>query len=400
MRDRMAILAASLALAAAACSTQSRLDPRLTERPPLVVQRGDLEVRAVVTGELDAADSSELAVPRTQGWQVSIRYIAKDGAKVSEGDRLMEFDNSAVAERLRELELAVTRADNQLVAQEAVDARELAEKELEVERQRIAVAKAKIDAEVTPPLISRRQWQENALELERARSAHSSAVDALAAARRAAALERKVKQIDVDQARRALELAEAQLDALVLRAPHDGVLLVSDHPWFGRRLQVGDTVQPGMSALKVSSSATMKVVGQLSDVDDGRIARGMAADCVLDAYPDAIYRGEVSSISEIARQPDERSQRRFFEVDIALEETDNEVMRPGMSVRVDVLAGRVEGAVLAPRAGIDLDTNPPRARLAGGGERDIEIARCTAQICAISAGLEAGEKLRYAEGSP
>lgn len=398
-RPRLAPAAAA-ALVAAACTSSQKLEPRATERPALRVKRGDLETRAVITGELAAADSSQLVVPRTQGWQIAIRYIAKDGSRVEKGDRLMELDNSAVAEKLRELELGVVRADNALASQRAKDDLAIADKELAVEKQRIAVAKAEIDAEVPPTVISRRQWQENQLTLERAKSAHGSALDDLEATRRGAALEQKVKKIDLEKAKRALELARKQLDALVLRAPHDGVVIVSDHPWFGRRLQVGDIVQPGMSVVEVSSSATMKVVAQLSDVDDGSIAVGMPADCVLDAYPDSVHRGEVASISEIAREPEKDSPRRFFEVEIALEKTDPEIMRPGMSVRVDVLARRLEGALLAPRAGLDLGATPPRARLAGGGEREIAIGRCNAQACAVTAGLAEGDELRYRGASP
>lgn len=394
MTERLPWLAAAVATA---CSTAPEIETRQGERPPLVVRRGDLEQRVVLDGELDAADSSDLVVPRTQGWQISIRFIAEDGAPVSKGDRLMELDNSAITQRTRELELAIIRAANALVSQRATDAIAIADKELEVERQRVAVAKAEIDATVPPSLISRRQWKQNQLTLERARTAHASAIEALATAKKGAALEEKVKRIDYDKARRELELAEAQLDAVILRAPHDGVLLVSDHPWFGRRLEVGDVVQPGMSAVKVSSSATIKIVARLSDVDDGLVEVGMPADCVLDAYPDKVYTGTVSTISAIAREPKQSSLRRFFDVEIALDRTDPATMRPGMSARVEVVARRREGVLLAPRAGLDIEGDAPRARLAGGGERDIAIDGCTAQVCAITDGLAAGDRLRYRE---
>lgn len=392
MAERIAWLAAALA----ACSTTAPVETRETERPELVVRRGDLVERVVLGGELDAADSSELVVPRTQGWQISIRFIAKDGSHVKKGDKLMELDNSAISQKLRELEQSIIRAGNELVAQRARDTIALADKELEVEKQRIAVAKAEIDAAVPANLISRRQWQDNQLALARSRTAHASALEALATAKRGAALEEKVKRIDYEKAQRALEIAEAQLDAVVLRAPHDGVLLVSDHPWFGRRLEVGDMVQPGMTAVKVSSSATIKVIAQLSDVDDGRVAAGMRVDCVLDAYPDAVHPGTIASISPIARQPNERSLRRFFEVEITLDKTHSETMRPGMSARVDVQARRVEAALIAPRAGLDLESEPPRARLAGGGHREIAVELCTAQACAVTSGLAEGDRLRYA----
>jgi len=387
----------AICVCAVACST-APVTTHKGERPPLSVTRGDLHERVVVSGELDAADSSKLAVPRTRNWQIPIRFIAKDGEPVKKGDRLMEFDNSAVTQRLRELELGIIRAANALVSQRASDSIDLADKELAVEQQRIEVAKAAIDVKVPASLISRRKWQDNQLALERAEKGHASAVGAHAAAKRGAALEEKVKRIDYEKAERNLERAEKQLDKLVLTAPHDGVLLVADHPWFGRRLQVGDTVQPGMEAVQISSSETMKVVAQLSDIDDGRIAVGMTTECVLDAYPAIRHAGTVASISEIAREPSQNSLRRFFQVEVRLDKTDTKTMRPGMSVRVDVLAREVTGAVIAPRAGLVIDGSKAQALLAGGGERAIEIEFCTPQACAVRSGLEAGERLRYRDG--
>lgn len=388
---RRALLVALLA----ACSSSSpAIESRRAEQAELVVARGSLEERVLLTGALDAADSVELSVPRTDAWQLSIRWIGKDGEKVAEGERLMEFDNSQVAQQLLELEQGVIRAGNELIAQESRDAVEVADKELEVERQRIEVAKAELDAAIPRHLIASRQWQDYQLALERARTAHASAVDALRSAEKAARSEQTVKRIDYEKAVRRYDLAQEQIDALILKAPQAGVLVVADHPWFGRRLQVGDMVRPGFTAVKVSSGATMVVKAALSDVDDGRIAPGMDATCVLDAYPDRPFTGTIGRVSEIAREPDERSTRRFFEVIIELDQTDPEVMRPGMSARVEVHARAEDDAVVAPRAGLVLGGEQPRARIAGGEDRAIEIGFCTAQACTVTAGLEPGERLR------
>lgn len=392
--------AALVVAALAACSSSPAIESHRATQEELVVHRGAAEDRVLLTGALDAANSVDLAVPRTDSWQLSIRWITQEGERVAEGDRLMEFDNSAVAEQLLELELAVIRAGNERIAQEARDAVEVADKELEVERQRVEVAKAELDAAIPPSLIARRQWQDNQLALERARTAHATAVDTLASAEQAAAHEQKVKRIDYEKAERNLEKAREQLDALILRAPSDGLPMIADHPWFGRRLQVGDVVRPGFTAVKVSNGATMVVEAGLSDVDDGRVTVGMPATCVLDAYPDRRFTGTVARVSEIAREPNERSMRRFFEVVISLEKTDPEVMRPGMSARVEVHTSPEEDAILAPRAGLIVAGDSVRARLASGGERDIEVSYCNAQDCVVTAGLEPGVRLRRAPEAP
>ena len=399
---RRSVAAALVAALAVAGCARDRIGSASSKPEELVVARATLVDFAVLTGELDAADSAELKVPRTSTWQLSVRWLAPNGSDVKQGDRLVEFDNSAISQRLNELELAIIRAENDLVSQRARDEVTVADKELEVERQRVEVGKAEIDASVPEDLISRRTHQQNELALSRSRVAHATAVDELEAARRAARLEQEVKQIEYDKAVHNYQEVQRELDALVLTAPRDGVLVIADHPWFGRPLQVGDMVRPGFSAAKVSSLAKMQVVAQLSDVDDGRIAVGMPASAVLDAYPDRVFPGRVEAIEEIARSPSEKSIRRFFAVTIALEATDTAVMRPGMSARVDVEVRTATDALVAPRGGLQLTDaeGGPRARAsrAGGDDVDVEVGFCTARACTIEGGLAEGDRLRRAEG--
>jgi multidrug efflux pump subunit AcrA (membrane-fusion protein) len=81
-------------------------------------------------------------------------------------------------------------------------------------------------------------------------------------------------------------------------------------------------------------------------------------------------------------------------VTVALERTDPERMRPGMSVKVAVTARRIEDAILAPRDALDLGTDEPHAVLAGGARVPVVLGPCDALRCVIEAGLEAGQPLR------
>ena len=74
--------------------------------------------------------------------------------------------------------------------------------------------------------------------------------------------------------------------------------------------------------------------------------------------------------------------RRFFDVVVALDQTDPAVMRPGMSVRVEVVRRRAEEALLVPRAA--LRRAPRRGQDAAGrgwpagGDEAVEVEFCTA----------------------
>ena len=82
------------------------------------------------------------------------------------------------------------------------------------------------------------------------------------------------------------------------------------------------------------------------------------------------------------------SMRRGFRVIVALDKTDPERMRPGMSVRVEVQAGRRDNVLLAPRAALDFTQDPPKVMLAEGGEKEVHLGPCNALECVVEDGVE------------
>ena len=72
--------------------------------------------------------------------------------------------------------------------------------------------------------------------------------------------------------------------------------VVAENRREGRKYQVGDNVWVGLAVMRIPDLNAMKVVAKLSDVDDGRIARGMRANCTLDIDPDRTFAGTVTEI--------------------------------------------------------------------------------------------------------
>ena len=60
-----------------------------------------------------------------------------------------------------------------------------------------------------------------------------------------------MKQIELEKARTEIASAEKAIDALVLNAPRDGIIVIGEHPWEERKFQIGDTVQPGWTIVSL-----------------------------------------------------------------------------------------------------------------------------------------------------
>jgi multidrug resistance efflux pump len=271
-------------------------------------------------------------------------------------------------------------------------------KEHELHQQRIALDKAALLAGVPQDVIAVRTVQERRLAEARAKVAVENAETALRAERQATALELQVKRIDLDKAKRAVDVAERTIGDLVIKAPRDGILSVGNHPWEGRRFQVGDLVQPGFTIANLPDLAKpMEVRAELSDVDDGRVAVGMKGTCTLDAYPAEPQACLVEEVSPVARNKTRESLRRAFMVRLSLAHTDPQRMRPGISARVDLAGPPAEGALVVPRGAVVLG-DPVRVRLEDGRLAEVTLGACDAQRCAIERGLAEG--VSVLEGEP
>jgi multidrug efflux pump subunit AcrA (membrane-fusion protein) len=265
-----------------------------------------------------------------------------------------------------------------------------------VAKARSAQEQAKILAEVPKDILPLREYQERQLALKRAETDLAKAEEALATQEKVSAADVQVQKISLEKSQRNIRNAEEAIDALTLKAPRAGMVLVGQHPFEGRKFQIGDSVWTGMPVASLPELSSMVVEASLSDVDDGRIAAGSEVLCTLDAYPSTTYRGRVVGISPVARESQRSPLLRYFPVRIALAAADPRRMRPGMSVRVEVLGPETRGALLVPRAALDFAdrAGSPRALLASGGSAAVKLGACSASECVVESGLAEGTRLR------
>jgi HlyD family secretion protein len=345
-----------------------------------VVTRGDVSDRVVLTGDLRAPSSVDLTAPRTETWQIAIRWLAKDGAEVKAGERVLEFDNSSVTSKLEEKRLALIEAEMAFRSARDLSAIETETKKNALEQHRVALEKARVRADVPEDLISRREFQERQLQKKQMQAEVTKAETEYVAQQSEAKLDLEVKQIELDKAKRAIETAEKTIGELVLRAPKDGVVVIGDHPWEGRKFHENDQAQPGWAIVSMPDiTLPMEVRSDLSDVDDGRVTLGMTGACTLDAYPSDPIACAITQMTPVARPKGESSPRRAFSVRLSLAKTDAARMRPGMSVKIVLPHESAKAALLVPRGAVL--------------GKDVKLGACDAQHCVVESGLREGEQV-------
>jgi HlyD family secretion protein len=396
---RAAGSAVLLAGALAACSG-SRAD---TGTPAaggeLRVTRKPVEDVFLLTGDLRAVRSFSLNTPRGEG-ELQIRWMAEDGSEVKEGDRLVEFDASRLIQTIEERRLKLRQAENDRESRERSAAAEAERKRVAVEKAEVEAEKARIDAvvprELRPAVEWRKfqaTWQEKKAALEKARLEREAyAVSSRSEIATARATE--------DKARREVAAAEKALGSASLVAPKAGIFLVGNFWQWGpegpRKLQPGDTVWSGYTVGTIPDPSEMEVQAALAESDHGRVAPGMKARCILDTYPDRVFEGRVEEVGSVARESGRgwfsSATRPGFPVRVSLARTDP-LMRPGLSVRVEVVRAAWENALSVPRGAVRFEKEGPVVRRAGGGVAEVRLATCTPVECVVESGLEEGDRV-------
>ncbi|HYK04249.1 MAG TPA: HlyD family efflux transporter periplasmic adaptor subunit [Thermoanaerobaculia bacterium] len=379
-----------VALLSTACTSSYSEEPA---PETLRVRRGTFANDVLLSGELEAARGDFLAVPQLPSWQTAIKWLAEDGTVVKGGQPVIEFDNASLTSELETKRQAAMQHRQQLTQSEAEWQADLEQKQLEADKKRSDLDKAKIDAAVPADILSARSYEEKQTALRRATTEHEKAVDVLASRRTAVEAERRNQMLLLEKAQRDIAIAEQAITALVLRAPRDGTVVVREHPWEGRKFQTGDVVFIGMQIAMLPDLSSTRVKAALPDVDDGKVAVGMPVTVTLDGFPDLNFTGRISAISAIAQESRRQSLRRHFDVLIALDKLDPERMRPGLSARVAVHREANKAALLVPRAGLELAGKAPRARLHDGSMRDVKLGPCNALDCVVVSGLAEGDTL-------
>ncbi|MFN2239957.1 MAG: efflux RND transporter periplasmic adaptor subunit [Thermoanaerobaculia bacterium] len=360
------------------------------------VRRGDLVMGVEATGTLKAADSALIGPPPLQGrWQFKISMMAPEGAEVRQGQPVLGFD---VSELQRELE--EQRAERDSSVKQIEKAR--ADMSIRKEQEDLALAegearlrKAEMKLEAPEELQGANERKQIELEAELARRETDYRKGRLKSYEQAAAQEIALYQVKQTRAAARVQDIEHQIERSTIRAPRPGTVVYLTN-WRSEKKKVGDTLHRQETVMEIPNLESMMATAEIDEADAGRIAVGQRVEFRLDAHPDDVFGGTIENIARTVQRQSPRNPLKVLKVEIKLDRTDADKMRPGMRFRGTVETGRIRNVVLVPNDAVRSGPRGPvvtRASLGNREEVPVELGRRNDEMTEVRSGLEPGNRV-------
>lgn len=290
----------------------------------------------VFTGELRARNSEAIYVPPSNSSPVVLRYFVPEGTRVNPGDALLRIDPGESASLLSsiaaQIEQTRARAAKELAELQvrAIDG------EIALVDAQAALAKAEVDASVPRGFLSALEADRYSGERERAQREAALKTSELAVAREAVERRRSDAELEVAKLEADLTFHTAQVTNSEQRAERPGVVVHGFDSHRGLRFDEGSSAYPGNKVGEVVGDGGMEVRGWVLEPDREPLSVGGRVDMSLDALPGRTFSGRIERIAGAPEGKAEWGDGRYFSIDIQFDEdAQMELMRPGMSVRID-----------------------------------------------------------------
>jgi HlyD family secretion protein len=234
------------------------------------------------------------------------------------------------------------------------------------ERLKLAESEAKmrktsLKLEAPPDILNINERKQVQLDYSLAKRETAAIRARIAALENAANAEIRLLESKQREAAAVVTHTQDAIRQMTVTAPRDGTVVYVPN-WRGDKKKVGDTCYKRERAIEIPNLNKMLARGEVDEVDAGRVAAGQRVSFRLDAHPDEVFRGTITSAGQTVQQKQGTNDPlKVMRVEIALDKTDPVKMRPGMRFKGTVELTRAKSVLMIPRSAVFLSDNGPVA---------------------------------------
>ena len=375
------------------------LEPEPERDRTYTVAKGPVRKDLVLTGELKAAQSIVISAPDIRrSFSTMVTYLAPEGAQIKRGELMVEFDDSSLLSEESESERTLDEAKLNIE-----------KKKMDLEAQRTDLLNSIVQAEsqlkqdelygkISKDLLPANTYQKYQLNLEKSKLSLQKAKEQYDNFLQSYDSQMKLVEINYSQAEINMKQILSDIKLLKVYAPQDGILIYGDNWASNRKIQEGDTLFHGMEVASLPDLSSMQVEGYVYDTEYGSITTDTYCTVFFDALPSFQTGGKIVSLTNVASRKGFATEQKVFHVIVKLDKVDSQIMKPGMTARIDIPVVLAPDALSVPREYLGIDSNGNYYVLAGlnakeADQQPVMVGAVGDRMVEIVSGVPAGASL-------
>lgn len=364
------------------------------------VRREDLVLGVPVTGTLAAVESASLGPPPVPDvWDFKISFMAPEGAVVRAGQPVLGFDTSELERILLEKSSERDSAAKELEKRQADLAAAQRDEELRLAEAQAARRRAALKVDVPAELQSAQDLAEARQDLALAEKEIAYLEERIRLRRREAEAELRALAAKRDSAAARVAVVQSSIERMTITAPRDGTVIYPTS-MRGEKKKVGDSCWRTEIPIELPDLTRMRGKGEIEEADAGRITAGMPLSLRLDAHPDVLFPARVESLGLTVRPRSRTEPQKVVDLEISIQRTDPQRMRPGMRFAGTVETARVPRALVVPVEAVFLASEGPAVHRRDGLKRKlvpVRLGRRNDRLAEVLSGLAEGDQVARRE---
>ncbi len=379
----------------AACSGE--IAPAATE----TVAPAPLRLSVRGEGELKSAKATPLNVPGRNWAARQVEWMLPEGSAVKKGDLIARFSADQGKQELAQTLIDLQR--NQLARAAKQGDLDTAQSKVAVDLAQVAVQLAIAERYASADLST--MARNEVLDAVQDRSFLTAKQDILQWQRDQSGVRGGAELAVLDAQRATFDIAakarQSDLDALELRAPNDGVLMLASN-WQGDKANVGATLRAGFDYGSLPDASAMELELSLPQIEAQGVRVGNAVEMFPVGRPQQKIVSQLSWVASAAKVRNQQSPVKYLSMKapIPAEAIARYQLVPGQQLQARVVLLDAPRALSVANVAVDSDDGRDYVRVrdgAGFQRRAVKLGVRGPARSQVLSGLKEGEQVLLAE---
>ena len=325
------------------------------------LERTDFAEIINASGTIRATSTLTLVAPRVRASNMTVIYLADDGAHVMAGDTVCILDAADLTRQFEDISSRLEQTQLELNKRIIDNDVNLSSLESQLEEMEIQVALNSLDSiqrQFAPPIRQRLF----ALELEKASVEKMKLQKKYDAERQIFEADLRRMESRIKSTENDLQRIEDQINSLTITAPVDGMVMHTESPQMyfmssmgsgtvGGKIAVNSSVFSNMALLQIPDLKEMEIIVEVPEVEYRRILPGQKVQINVDALNNLESTGEIKRKTLTGRTPDHQSAIKLYEIIISIDSL-HSLLTPGLSAACRIVVNQVADTVVVPTLAI------------------------------------------------